>query len=282
MRYAPWIDLALRHSYYEDGRCLDFAIRASQATLDQLANHRCLLRIEDDRVRILVALGETGGPLIPSAQGLTLRFELTLHNTDFLSFTDLSEISAQAAPLFIAPASDAADPQRLQLAATADPAHSPALFAAIELHPVLAASSTAPVPISYTLSFQAKQARWAYYCLTSTSTDVTALHIVDASPSGTADVLLFSDSNRTNLSDAPDQSDRTGLQLQQQYPSLRCVRFLSDQLIPCRKQPRKYLELRLGEERLIGPLPNPSPRSAVGGSLLFRVIKYRTQPLLTQ
>lgn len=282
MKYAPLIELHLRHSYSSDGRCRDFAISPTASTAQQVQNHRCLLRIEADSVCVLVPITEAGGPLIPTNQPLVLRFELTLQNSDFLDYTDFSFMPAHRAPWFT-PASDGtAEAGSLSVAAMADPTHTAARFAAIELPCSIPAAAATPSLASYFLQFQAKRMRWAYYCLTHASTDASALHIVDASPSGTADILNFSDSNRRILSADPDPSDEMGMQLLSQYPGLRCVRFVSDALVACQQQPRKYLELRLGEERVVSPLPNPSPRSAVGGSLLFRVIKYRTQPLSTQ
>ena len=280
MKYVPLLDVQLRHSYYTDGSCSDFAIALSPATQQLLTNHRCLARVDSDRVRILAPLSEVGVLLIPFSSDLNLRFELSLRNSDFPAFTDMSELTSKSPARFVSPADAHGAEQSLQL--DTDPTPSAGSFAAVEIRHPKPAVDAAPTPASYVVAFAARQARWAYYCLTSTNTQADDLHVVDAVPSSATEVLSFSDANRTNLTDNPDPDDATGLQLTRQYPALRCVRFLSDQQIACHQQPRKYLELRLGDERLVGPLPNPSPHSAVGGPLLFRIIKYRTQPLLTQ
>lgn len=282
MKYQPLLDLRLRHSYYSDGRCPDFKLVLSESSRQVLDSRRCLVRIDSDQLRILGPVGDDQRLLIPFSPGLRLRFELVLQNPDFPYFTDLGDSDAPSARLYSPSEATAEGPILLGLAATGDSQPDPGHFAAIDLPCPVAADGETPQPASYVLPFAAKQLRWAYYCLTGTSTDASALHIIDAAPSGTSEVLSFPDGSRADLSSEPDPSDSTAVQLVAQYPTLRCVRFLSDQPISCRQQPRPYLELRLGEERLLGPLPNPSPRSVAGGVLLFRVIKYRTQPLLTQ
>ena len=280
MKYAPLVDLLLRHSYYADGCCPDFFITVPAATQQLLTNHRCLVRVSEDRVRILLPLTADGVPLIPFSTDLVLRFELRLRSSDFPAFTDMGLLSSPH-PVRFCSVPDAQGTERV-LQLETDPNPSPGSFAAVEIRHAAPAADAVPIAVSYVVAFQARQARWAYYCLTSPSTAVEDLHVVDAVPSSIGESLIFSDSNRANLTDTPDPDDATGLQLARQYPGLRCIRFLSDQPIACHQQPRKYLELRLGDERLVGPLPNPSPHSAVGGPLLFRIIKYRTQPLLTQ
>ncbi len=282
MKYQPLLDLRLRHSYYSDGRCPDFTLALSESSRQLLDSRRCLYRIDSDHVRILGPVDDEQHLLIPFLPGSQLRFELVLQNPDFPYFTELGESTAPSARLYTPSASSGDGPVALELSTTADSQPDAGRFAAIELPCPVAGDGKTAQPASYVLPFAAKQLRWAYYCITGSSTDASALHIVDAAPSGTSEVLNFPDSGRTELSSELELGDSTERQLVAQYPTLRCVRFLSDQPISCRQQPRPYLELRLGEERLLGPLPNPSPRSVAGGVLLFRVIKYRTQPLLTQ
>ncbi len=282
MSYITLLQISLQHAYYSDGVCPDLAISVSAASRHLLDGHRCLVRADAGRLRILAPVDAAGKLPIPFSAPTTLRFELVLQNPEFSLFTDLSELAAQSAPLFVPGDAASLPAGQLVLAESPDPLLPTGCFAAIELPCPVAADGLTVQPATYFLPFRARELRWAYYCVTSSSTDPSQLHIVDAAPSGSDDLLSFSDSNRADLRSEPDSSDSTATQLLQQYPTLRCVRFLSDQPISCRQQPRAYLELRLGEERLLGPLPNPSPRSVAGGVLLFRVIKYRTQPLLTQ
>jgi hypothetical protein len=282
MKFVLLLELSLRHAYYSDGRCPDFALAPDEATHKLLADHRCLVRIEADRLRILAPVDDASHLLIPFLGTPSLRFDLTLQNPDFPFFTDLDGLPTDSLPVFVPDDSASLAPGQLMLSGSPAAGSKADRFARIEVPSPVSSDGSSAQPAAYFLAFAAKQVRWAYYCVTGSSTDPTQLHIVDAAPSGTAEVLLFSDSNRADLSSEPDGSDATAAQLLAQYPTLRCVRFLSDQPISCRQQPRPYLELRLGEERLVSPLPNPSPRSVAGGVLLFRVIKYRTQPLLTQ
>lgn len=282
MKFVLLLELSLRHAYYSDGRCPDFALAPDDSTHRLLSDHRCVVRTDADRLRILAPLDEASRLLIPFWGTPSLRFDLTLQNPDFPFFTDLDGLPTDSPPVFVPGDSASLAPGQLMLASPPAAGTKDHRFASIEVPSPVSTDGSSPQPAAYFLSFAAKQVRWAYYCVTGASTDPTQLHIVDAAPSGTPEVLLFSDSNRADLSSEPDESDATAAQLLGQYPTLRCVRFLSDQPISCRQQPRPYLELRLGEERLVSPLPNPSPRSVAGGVLLFRVIKYRTQPLLTQ
>lgn len=282
MKFLPLLELSLRHAYYSDGRCPDFVIAPDAETGRWLEARRCLLRCDADCLRVLTPLDGAGQLLIPASATSTLGFELTLRNPDFPLFTDLSELPANASPIYVPSSREGDAPGQLVVAANGGPSYRDGRFARIEVPCPVGSDGRSPAPAAYHLPFPAQKLRWAYYCITAASTDSTQLHIVDAAPSGTSELLSFPDENRADLSSEPDPTDATAVQLLLQHPTLRCVRFLSDQPISCRQQPRPYLELRLGEERLVGPLPNPSPHSVAGGVLLFRVIKYRTQPLLTQ
>ncbi len=116
-----------------------------------------------------------------------------------------------------------------------------------------------PAPV-YRISFQAKQARWAYYCVTNLDNDLAEFSVVDE-PEGDEAALVFGDEGKVDLAETPDPSDRLAQQLAEQYPKLKRYRFVSGDLIPCRQAARKGLKLQLGDNKLPGALPNPSFRS---------------------
>lgn len=280
MKHVAIAELRIRHAYYADGKCSDFAIEPSDETDRLLRNHRCLIGVLSDGIRILTQLGEDGQPFLPMPAETVLVFHLRLRNRELSLFTDLSELSGRAAPIFTNAGAAAGAEGTLRLAAaSADQPRLPAgVFADIELHLLSKAQSAAPLFGAFELALQPKKVRWVYYCITDVTSTASELKIVDASPAGTADVVLFSDAGRTKLDDQPDPADPIAAQLVGRYPAMRCVRLISDQPVACRQEPRKYLELRLGDERLAGPLPNPSLRDAGKDDVLFRIVKYRTQP----
>lgn len=280
MKYASLIELSLSHSYYADGRCPDFVIEASEDTGRLLRGRRCLLDLGADGLRVLVPLDATGAPLLPLPAGSMLRFYLRLQNPDFALFTDLTGLAldgAQPAPLFTNQGTMTNPKLQLTTDTTGRAARPQGVFA--ELAIVLAAMTGQKS--SYSVSFTARQVRWAYYCLTD-MTSAADLKIVNAAPTGVDTGVSFSADNRTDLTESPDAADGFAAQLVSRNAERRCVRFLSDQEVPLRERPRKYLELWRADERLTGPLPNPSPRDAVREDVLAQIIKYRTQPLLTQ
>lgn len=283
MKHVTLIELSLQHTYYTDGRCADFTIAATDETARLLRNHRCSLSILQDKLRVICPVDDAGAAFLPFHEATALRFALTLRNPDFALFTDLTGLvspSDQPTPLFTS--AGAADGQLVLAADQTAEVRTPGIFANVELTISAQSPTSAVVAATYYIQFAAKLSRWAFYCVTDLAATSGELRIVDASPSGTTDVVVFSDENRRNLDEDPDPLDATAAQLLIQYPTLRCIRIVSDDLIACRQQPRKYLELRRGDERLAGPLPNPSLRQVARDDQLFQVIKYRTQPFLTQ
>lgn len=143
-------------------------------------------------------------------------------------------------------------------------------------------------PQAFHIAFEAKLARWSYYCVTDIAGDLADFEIADTSSARTGPRLTFSDDNRTDLNQTSDPSDEVAEALAQRYPTLQRYRFVSDDLIPCRQAARKNLELRFNGDKLVGSLPNPLVRdfARVGGQAdggphrqdtLFHVIKLLTR-----
>jgi hypothetical protein len=283
VKHAPILDLRVTHTFYTDGTCPDLAIEPSAETARLLRNHRCVLGSSPSGVRVQTALAPaTGQPFLPLPADAVLRFHLVLQNRGFDLFTDLGAVSALASPLFTNAAPSAGGPGELTLVAGATPLP-PKVFAAVEIH-LDRWGSGGDVP-TFLVAFAARQWRWAYYCVTDLAPNGADLTIVDASPGGTTDVLLFSAANTTKLDEMPDPHDPIGVQLSGRYPTMRCLRMISDQAVACFEEPRKYLELRHGADRLSGHLPNPSVRRASRintpgqpQDLLFEILKYRANP----
>lgn len=138
------------------------------------------------------------------------------------------------------------------------------------------------------ISFRAKQAKWAYYCVTDLANDETSYRIVDTPAEGQGAPLIFSEANRTDLTAQSDPLDDVAGELAEHYPSLKRFRFLSDESVECRQAARKNLALHVNGNKLPGALPNPSFRNfstvriKVGDTLqeqdwLFEIVKVLTQ-----
>lgn len=284
MKHAAILDLLVTHPFYTDGRCPDLAIEPTAETERLLRNHRCVLGKSPSGVRVQTALDDsTGLPFLPLPASAVLRFHLELQNGEFALFTDLAAVDALSSPLFTNAAPAIGDPGELTLVQGAA-ARPPGVFAEVEID--LGGWGFGGGVPAFSVAFEARQWRWAYYCVTDLAPGGVELTIVDASPPGTIDVLVFSPANTTDLAAAPDPYDPIGVQLVGRYPTMRCVRILSDAAVACREDPRKHLELWHGVDRLSGPLPNPPLRrvSRMGApgqpqDLLSRILKYRANPL---
>ena len=363
MKFLPLFELRVRHAFYSDGRCADFAIEPTLETQRLLRNHRSITRRLPDGLRVITAVTDAGNVFIPFSKGAKFAFEMRLENAEFPLFTHLGEVGAQAAPLYTNAALPAPDALELGLRsaeawfketlAVSDPSASErfvlggrpiaglvagdfqvesagsiqrvagydennklisvdsrsalqgqaftvtyrlqpvmgrGVWARIEIHandtlPKLQAPSEPPR--EFRVSFRAKRARWAYYCVTDLGNAVTAFSIVDTSSSGEVLPLGFSESNRTDLGTHPDPSDPVPGELAERHPKLRRFRFLSDEPIACQQAARKGLEFHLDGSRLPGPLPNPAFRDystirvKIGGAMeeqdsLFAIVKVLT------
>lgn len=266
MKHLAVLDLRITHSFYADGRCPDLAVTPDDDTAALLQKQRCQLRNFPDGVRVLMPFDDAGKPFVAFPAGAVLRFLLTIQNDDFALFTDLAALSAQQAPLFTSVGSTAGT-----LVLASSPKALPrGVLAGVEIQ-LDGLSLGGATPVAFHVDFQARRVRWAYYCVTDLSPTGGELHIVDASPSGTTDLVVFSNQQ-------PDPADPVAALVTGRYPGMRCVRFVSDQPVACSAVPRKYLELRRDSDRVVGPLPNPSPRDAARSDQLYRIIRYQTHP----
>lgn len=300
MKHAVLLELRLRHLFYTDGRCPDLAITPAHGTARLLEKHRCLLRSSPGLVRVVTPLDDTESPLLPLPAGASLFFELRITNGDFALFTDLSDVLGTRSPLFTN-APGATGELDLTRRETVDPEtgrrvpvpQAPGVLAEIEifLHPGDGSGRTLPAA-AFQVTFQPRAWRWAYYCVTHLQPGGGELKIEYASTSGAAGgagAPSFGD--RTWIDqENPDTSDPVASRIVARRAGIRCVRFVSDQPVPCREEPRA-LELRLDTSCVSKLLPNPSVRSFTRRrlpppteepqDLLFHVIDYPAQPSAT-
>jgi hypothetical protein len=290
VRLLPFFVVHLTHSYYADGRCLDFRVEPTCHTRRLLSNHRCVLEPRPNGVQVFATVTDQGSLLIPLRQDAAFTFDLHLVNSDFARFTDLAALDAISAPLFTNADLPPGDMPQLALVSRtrAAPAISrPAakVFAAVEIRHNDTLAPGADGPRTFHVTFQAKQARWVYYLVTDLSYSGDAIQIVDAA----ASPLVFSGANRRDLNQEPAPSDAVAQRLASRYPDLRRFRFVSDGLVSCQQTSRKQIYLYLDGTRVAGALPNPSTRHAITMAVdshdtalqddaLFHIVKHITHP----
>jgi hypothetical protein len=90
MKYTKLFGIRLKHPYYQDGVCTDFAIEPTPSTLRLLANDRCVLKSGPGWARVFIDLDpDKPESLIPIDAGDPFAFRLRLENPDFALITDL-------------------------------------------------------------------------------------------------------------------------------------------------------------------------------------------------
>ncbi len=280
MKLAAIFGLSLQHSYYVDGVCLDFEVEPTSDTTILLRNYRCVLKSRKNGFLTVAELGDDGALVIAVDPAAKFRFNLRLKNGDFALFTDLSAIDQQAAPLFVADGGAVSKGGALTLTTQSVPLEN-GVFAVIEI-PGQVFASQASWPVEFIVDFQPKRARWMYYCVTDLKVTGKDLQLVDIGTPGPP--LVFSTSNRTDLTQSPDTSDARAVQLANQFPDLARMRFVSDDVVPCQQSPRT-LSLQLDGHNFPDVLPTPPLRNCalwpatVQGNqpqqdALFQVVKY--------
>jgi hypothetical protein len=257
MKYALLFGLGLKHSYYSSGLCSDFALVPDSNTARLFRNHRCILKPNANGADIYVEMGDDEKPKIAFSQNVTLSFELHLKNPEFPLFTDSALLDGDA------------DYQITYRKQATDN-----FFSKIDIQRDFNQVTGDKVEIA----FSAKPALWVYYLVT------------DQGDSGTVFSVISPDSQAIAWKQENGQ-DRISQKLADQYPGTRQLRFISEQLVPCRESGLQHIQLLYGENIIIESLPNPSWRNyfqtemaANGGSIdaIFQVVKYLTNTTLTK
>ncbi len=160
------------------------------------------------------------------------------------------------------------------------------VFADVALYADASMTPNNDEPTAFTITLQTKEAYWAYYFVTNLEDDQAGFEIRDADAETP---ISFGESGRTDLTDPtdpPDPDDAVATMLAEEYPEMSRIRFVSDEPLACRQQPRKNVQLTLEGQALLGPLPNPSfhnPAILTGTdqTALVQVIKYITHAFST-
>lgn len=157
--------------------------------------------------------------------------------------------------------SDAKAGQEFAILYHVRPRRAPDVFAEIDIELTGAlvnlTSPVQPAP-EFRISFGAKRARWAYYCVTDLPNSLADFSVVDKPPDNGGVPVVFGDDGRTDLAATPDSSDRLAGKLQTAYPTSKHYRFLSRDFIACRQAARTGLRLQIGDNKLPGALATPS------------------------
>jgi hypothetical protein len=258
MRYAALFGVRVKHDYYPDAVCHDLRFEPTARTRRLLQGYRLVLRELPDGIAVCAPLGADGkSPLIGLRRNELFAFDLRVRNPEFHLFTDLQGLADNADPLYTSAGVAAKDGKALKLTERKPACATDATrLAGVELRYDASMPEPGRDEAPFEVRFNAKAARWAYYLLTDRTGDFS---IVDSS--GAAPALGFGAANRTLLNKSPDETDPLAAAMARQYPALQRVRFLSDQPMPCSSAARKGLELRLGAQKVLDSMPNPSIRN---------------------
>jgi len=115
MKYKPIFTLQLEHSYYTDGRCLDFLLEPTLETQKLLQKYHCRLKLLPDGCQVFASVNADNTLFIPLQKGLIFTFYLRLQNPEFQLFTDISDVNRVEATLYTNIGSTQADPVQLVL-----------------------------------------------------------------------------------------------------------------------------------------------------------------------
>ncbi len=231
MSFAYLLGIELKHSYYADGSCPDFAVLPSPETQLFLTNHRCVVKPKASGLDIYVQTDASGNPVIAFDGSNTLNIELCLRNLDFSLFTDLTQLPA-GNNVGITYASQISAPVYAQVIITRD-------FYQVKGEQVA-------------IAFAAKPVRWLYYLLTLAN-----------------DTNTYSIASNTNPPQytwsLATGTDAIANELAAQSPGFKVSSFLSDQEIPCQQLGMANVQLKVqgspNNTVLIDSLPNPSYRN---------------------
>lgn len=154
------------------------------------------------------------------------------------------------------------------------PALPPNVFADVEIK----LASLTGGGSKFQIVFKAKQVRWKYYVVTSKSDKNSNIPSIEDKDKA----IVFENTGRTNLTQAPDPSDRIATQIAEQYPNMQAYRLASNALVPCQETARKTIQLQMDGEKVLDALPNPalqnySMDTTSKEDSLYQIVKYFTQ-----
>ena len=287
MRYAALFELAVRHGFSPESRNADLVIEPSERTRQLLRNHRLATRTRPGGVQVVAPLDDHGELFIPVSPGTTLEWRLTVSDPHLVVAIDPASLGGKNATRF----ANGESIESGRLSPTAHPAPGglpPGTTAAVEI----SIDRTAPMledPPRFEVHIEPSRNWWAYYLLTDLPATAGTFTIVD----GGERPITFGAGNTRDLAAEPDPADPLAVRLAERHPSLRRIRFRSDDPVAASGEPRRSIELHLDGQRFAGPLANPrrAERSALSVTVqggverqqsLTHVLRYPNRPSATQ
>jgi hypothetical protein len=88
--YAILATVTLQHDYYADGRCNDFELVPSAATMAALKGLAVLTKTIGNTLILLVKVDDDGSTYLDLPSDMKLSFYLQLNNTSFINYTNVS------------------------------------------------------------------------------------------------------------------------------------------------------------------------------------------------
>ncbi len=268
MKYLPFFEIQLLHTYYADDVCPDFLVEPDLATQKLLSNHRCVLKPTFNGAQILMPVEDNLSPFISVKIGTSFTFNLRLQNPDFTLFTDLDTVTLTC---------ETVNPdEAFQIDYPLLPPPEKNILAQVHLQYNASWPNIATGAAQFQIQFGAKQTRWTYYIVAHAQTEASQVQIQDRPSNGVEEQILFSEDNRTDLTQNPDSADRVAQSLAAQYPTQKCFRFVSDDFVSCQQTARKSLQLFLNDEQVVAVLPNPALNHYAlvqGDDVLYQVVK---------
>lgn len=289
MYYQPYFKLTLSHDYYPQRRCPNFVVEPTQSCQRMLIGHRCIVKVTDGGLTLLMPMEAEHQPMIPIKDAAVFTFLLNLRVSDFSVFTQLDPQYELGESLYVFSNEGVADSEaavtltstvvqrsRLNLPSTeqsalenrcalipelrsrrrsnvfglVEIAHQGALSNADSV--VSSAVTSAFTPTDFQILFIAKQQTWTYYLVTDKTMDASAFSIRDLGADNAQSERRFS-----VVSGEP--RDRLLATLQARFPDSQTILLRSESPIPCQQGGRANLQLMKQGHELpwIAHLPNP-------------------------
>ena len=240
--HARLFGIDLKHSYYANGLCSDFAVIATDDTAKLLRNHRCVVKPKANGIEIYVETDTNHKPKIAFSPKVTLSFELHLKNPEFELFTDPSPLKGES------------DWQITYAKPTGR------YFGKLDIY----RDFNKMEGKSIEFFFSAKKAFWVYYLI--------------ANPADGEEFSPQIQQPDEKISwELSNGSDPIFEHLKVQYHGMTVLRFISKERIPCRESGLRHIRLLLREKAIIDNLPNPSWRNYFqlkNATANFHVVKY--------
>ena len=185
-------------------------------------------------------------PTLDKDYGKTFSFTIKLVNSDFMLFTDLSQLTKFKPYYWTNKASSPLLQPTIEVPESLNP-HS---FAGIGIDSDCLMAYKGPWPLAYTYRFPAQKMPWRYYIV---SNDEKAHFEIDHEPLDDTRLLIF---NSIDLSSNPQ--DTTVRSIAERFPDSICILFETTEPVPLRQEGYSDIRLKKDDKIRIPHLPNPA------------------------